>query len=245
MRGSGWAIVATLLLAGCGGTSSPTPEPTANAATPMARMTPTPAPTPSPTIASAIPDSVTATTNEPFYAAVVDGDAIRLSGVDLPERRLPIVATDRVPNGRRWRADGVSVTVTDTACEDDMSGEPRRFSSELTVAGRTARGCAFPTPRRLTTIPAAYVGRWDRDAAACARPATSIEGVAISPRELRFHESFGEVTAVTPVTGGVRIEARYSGEGERWTTAQTLRVDGDALTIEGEGAPIRRVRCPT
>ncbi len=227
--GSGWIGIA-VLLAGCGEAPSSVRE--ANVVEP----TPVPSPT------SAIPDAVTATTNEPFYAAVVDGDTIRLSGVDLPERRLPIVAREAVANGRRWRAEGVTVTVTDRACEDDMSGEPRPFSGELTVEGRTARGCAFPTVKQAT-IPAAFLGRWDRDAAACAKPATSIEAVTVSPRELRFHESLGTVTAVTPVEDGVRIEAAYTGEGERWTTRQRLSVAGDVLTIAGEGAPIRRVRC--
>ncbi|WP_230770064.1 hypothetical protein [Sphingomonas sp. Leaf4] len=228
------------MLAGCGGAPVPAPEPTASVVMSVA----TPTPVPVPTATSAIPDAVTATTNEPFYSAAIDGDAIRLSGVDLPERRLGIVARDAVPDGRRWRAEGVTVTVIDQACADDMSGEPRPFRSVLTVGGRTARGCAFPTPRAQATIPAAFLGRWDRDAAACAAPATSIEGVTISPRELRFHESLGDVTAVTPVAGGVSIAVAYSGEGERWTTRQTLRVAGDVLTIAGEGAPIRRVRCP-
>ncbi len=232
------AIGLVAMLAGCGGTPSPAPEPTVSVVVPVAT------PTPVPTATSAIPDAVTATTNEPFYAAAIDGDAIRLSGVDLPERRLAIVARDAVPGGRRWRAEDVTVTVTDRACEDDMSGEPRPFRSVLMVGGRTAQGCAFPTPRRQTAIPAAFLGRWDRDAAACAAPATSIEGVTIAPGELRFHESLGEVRAVTPVAGGVAIEAAYSGEAEHWTTRQVLRVAGDTLTIEGAGTPIRRVRCP-
>ncbi|MEP9402147.1 hypothetical protein [Sphingomonas sp. VNH70] len=230
-------------LAGCGGGATqqqPSPMPTVNGQ-------PSPAPSLTP-IAQArsptLPAAVSVTTNEPFYRAVVDGGTIRLSGVDSPERRLPILSQEAVAGGRRWRAEGLVVTVTNKACTDDMSGEPRPFSGMLEIGGPPVRGCAFPTPvASPVTIPARFLGRWDRDAAACAAPATSIEGVTISLRELRFHESVGEVTAVAPGGAGVTIDARYSGEGETWTTHQSLTLDGDRLTIMGEGAPIRRVRC--
>ncbi len=246
MRRAELAWLPIALLAGCGGGE---PQVAGNAATPVVAVSPPATPVASPTPARpAVPDRVTVTTNEPFYAAVIEGDAIRLSGVDLPERRVPIVARGAVPGGTRWEArdakGAVIATVTDTPCADDMSGEPRPFTGELRIDGRVAPGCAFPTPAATDTIPAAFHGRWDRDAAACAAPATSIEGVTIGPRELRFHESVGTATGVTPIDGGVRIDAAYEGEGERWTTRQRLTIAGNTLTIAGEGAPIRRVRCP-
>ncbi len=195
----------------------------------------------------ALPAAITVTTNEPFLAAAIERDAIRFSGVDRPERRMTVVARADLPDGRRWTARDaagvVAVTVTTRPCTDDMSGEARAFSGTIAIDGRAGvRGCAFPTPG--DRIPARFVGRWDRDVAACARPATSIEGVTIGPRAIRFHESLGKVASVVPAGDGVAIVAAYEGEGERWTARQRLTIDGDRLTIAGEGAPISRVRCP-
>lgn len=248
MRGLASVAVAALSLAGCGDRPVPGPQQTA-----------TPVPTPSPSAsmtpaASSVPERVTVTTNEPFYSAAVDGDAVTLTGAGTPRRTLRISARDVAADTRRWRARDdlgeVSVTVTRQRCEDDMSGVAREFAGTLTVGEQVVRGCGFagarpPVPENRVAIPARFVGDWNVDAAACARPATSIEGVRITPGELVFHESAGTVTGVETLgEDRIRITVDYNGEGERWTATQTLRIAGDRLTIDTAGQALTRRRCP-
>ncbi len=240
-------MLIALALAGCNDRRDSAP-----AAMPTPRPTATIVPPP---VTSTVPDRITVATNEPFYSARVAGDTIILSGVDMAERRLPITDRDITADRRSWTArdDGGTVVVTATraACEDDMSGAPRDYRGTLTLAGRTVRGCAFtgtpapPPGEPAATIPATFTGNWNTDAAACANPAASIEGVRVTPHEILFHESAGRVTRVEPLgTGRIRIRAEYDGEGERWTATQTLTVAGNRLTIDTGGQPFSRVRCP-
>ncbi|MEN2746153.1 hypothetical protein [Sphingomonas sp. T9W2] len=241
--------VIVLWLAGCNERRDPAPAPTPQ---PTATRQPTATSKP---ITSTVPDQITVTTNEPFYSVKVAADAVLLTGVDLPERRLKIVDRAIAADRRSWTARDdrgtLIVTAIRTACEDDMSGAPRDFMGTLTLGDRTVRGCAFTgTPAPLhtetaETIPAIFLGEWNSDAAACANPAMSIEGVRVTPSEILFHESAGRVTRVEPLAPDrVRITADYDGEGERWTATQTLRVTGNRLTIATDGRPISRVRCP-
>lgn len=227
-------------LAGCNDRRDPAPDST---------------PQPTATVTSTAPAQITVTTNEPFYSAKVTGDVILLSGVDQVERRLTITDRTVAADRRSWTArhTGGSITVTAirSACADDMSGAPRDFIGMLTLGDRTVRGCAFtgtpapPPGEAEATIPATFIGAWNTDDAACARPATSIEGVKITPAEILFHESAGRVTRVESLGADrIRITADYDGEGERWTATQTLGVTGDRLTIKTDGRPISRVRCP-
>lgn len=245
-------ILALLWLTGCGGSEAP---PAANLASP------TPAPTVSPSpavVGSRVPERLTVTTNEPFYSVRIDGDVLTLTGVDMHGRTLQVVDRTATRDAREWSAcegrDTLSVRVVRTACQDDMSGAPRDFAATLVLNGATVRGCGFtgtppPPPGEALaatpTIPVRFVGRWNSDAAACARPAASIEGVRVSPGELWFHESVGTVKRVEPLgPDRIRITADYEGEGERWTATQTLLLDGDRLTIVTDGSPFSRVRCP-
>ncbi len=248
-RGKGAISLVALALAltGCNDRREPAP-----AATPTPQPTAPASPQP---VTSTVPDRITVTTNEPFYSAKVSTDAVVLTGVDMPARRLTIIDRTIATDRRSWTARDdrgtVIVTAIRSACEDDMSGAPRDFTGTLTLGDRTVRGCAFtgmPAPasgETAATIPATFTGEWNTDAAACARPAASIEGVRVTPTEILFHESAGRVTRVEPLgPGRIRITADYDGEGERWTATQTLTVAGNRLTIDTGGPPISRVRCP-
>jgi len=249
-------MLAALALAGCGGGGE---APTGNAAspTPLPVATP-PAPAPSPNIVSSVPEALTVSTNEPFYTVKIAGDVLTLTGVDAPVRRLQATGRAVDADTREWAAQDskgkLLVRVVRAPCADDMSGAPRDFSATLTIDGRTVRGCGYvgtPAPppgegvAAANTIPARFVGRWNRDTAACARPAASIEGVRVTPNELWFHESVGAVRRVEVLAPDrLRITAEYDGEGERWTATQTLHVAGDRLTIVTDGQPFSRMRCP-
>lgn len=240
-------VALALALTGCNDRREPAP-----AITPTPQPTETTAPAPA---TSTVPDRITVTTNEPFYSAKVSADAVLLTGVDMPARRLTIIDRTIAADRRSWTArdDRGSITVTAirSACQDDMSGAPRDFAGTLTLGDRTVRGCAFtgtpapPPGETAATIPATFTGTWNTNAAACARPAAAIEGVKVTPAEILFHESAGRVTRVESLgPGRIRIIADYNGEGERWTTTQTLTVAGNRLTIDTGSQPFSRVRCP-
>lgn len=104
---------------------------------------------------------------------------------------------------------------------------------------------APPPPATGKTIPAALLGVYDVSLEACGRPSDT--RVTVTPTELRFHESIGTVREATAGgAGGVRVEADYQGEGERWRSVRELRLGdgGKALTIGGDGTRLVRVRCP-
>ncbi|MHA3842036.1 hypothetical protein ACX0GZ_12545 [Sphingomonas aestuarii] len=201
-------------------------------------------------------------TNEPFISAETKGEALLLRAVGEGDRAMRIVTRTPTPDGRRFVARDdrgeVIVTISGTACEDDMSGARYPLTGAIAIAGRrVANGCARPAsapppgepaPEETADaprIPAAYVGRWDKDRAACRNPASSIEGLTISPRELRFHESLGIPTRVTRRDADtIAVTSAYEGEGLEWTATQTLRLDdGDRLIVTTRGENFERVRC--
>lgn len=263
-------LLLALPLAACG---SPSPDNEAlpdaeNAAaangaiaTPAADTAPTNAALPAPGSPS-LPDDLIVSTNEPFWQARVSRDAVVLTGIDQPERRMRIVNSNEASDGRVIRARDargtIDVTIRNVPCEDSMSGARFPFSGSLTISGRgSAEGCArlasAPPPREpapeetadAPRIPSAYVGRWGKDRAACRNPASSIEGLTISPRELRFHESLGIPTRVTRRDADtIAVTSAYEGEGMEWTATQTLRLgDGDRLIVTTRGESFERVRC--
>ena len=210
----------------------------------------------------ALPDDLIVSTNEPFWQARISRDAVILTGIDQPERRLEIVNSNEASDGRVIRArdarGSIDITIRNMPCEDSMSGARFPFSGSLTISGRgNAEGCArlasAPPPREpapedvadTPRIPAAYVGRWGKDRAACRNPASSIEGLTISPRELRVHESLGIPTRVTRRDADtIAVTSIYEGEGMEWTATQTLRLgDGDRLIVTTRGENFERVRC--
>jgi hypothetical protein len=96
-------------------------------------------------------------------------------------------------------------------------------------------------------IPAAFHGVYDRDAAACAS-AGSEERLEVTPVGLHFHESIGEIRAVSAEGDrAISAEADFQGEGESWRNRLrlSLAANGDALTVtQPDGASLTRIRCP-
>ncbi len=263
-------LLLALPLAACG---SPSPDnetlPDAQNAAQANDATPTPPADAPPTNTAlpapgspSLPDDLIVSTNEPFWQARISRDAVVLTGIDQPERRMGIVNSNEASDGRVIRARDargtIDVTIRNTPCEDSMSGARFPFSGSLSISGRgNAEGCArlasAPPPREpapeeiadAPRIPAAYVGRWGKDRAACLNPASSIEGLTIRPRELRFHESLGIPTRVTRRDADtIAVTSAYEGEGMEWTATQTLRLgDGDRLIVTTRGESFERVRC--
>ena len=121
------------------------------------------------------------------------------------------------------------------------TGEPAANASHAAPAARTKS----PPPATGKTIPAALLGVYDASLDSCAKPSDS--RLAVSPTELRFHESIGTVRRVTVNgPGTVTVEADYQGEGESWRGRRELSLSngGATLTIGGDRTTMVRVRCP-
>ncbi|MDQ2701420.1 MAG: hypothetical protein M3Y70_01085 [Pseudomonadota bacterium] len=193
---------------------------------------------------SSVPDAIVVSTNEPFWQGWVEGGQLALAGAGVDERRYDIESS-ALENGERVvrassDAGSVELHVADVACEDSMSGAAFPYSGTLAIdGGEPVRGCARPA------IPAHFHGRWAPDAAGCADADATIEDIEVDGRALRFHESVAFPVQVRIVDGNsVRLANRYSGEGEQWTSEQTLAVSGDTLVITGpDDLRLERVRC--
>ena len=102
-------------------------------------------------------------------------------------------------------------------------------------------------PVRGTTIPAPFLGVYDRTLAQCSGP--SQERTTITPGELRFHETIGKVrSTLLRRENELEVLADYQGEGEYWRSNRllTLSQGGARLVIDGDGTSpaMMRVRCP-
>jgi hypothetical protein len=102
-------------------------------------------------------------------------------------------------------------------------------------------------PERGTTIPAPFLGVYDRTVASCSGP--SQERTTITPSELRFHETIGKVRSVLlRRENELEVDANYQGEGEYWRSNRllTLSQGGARLVIDSDGdsPALLRVRCP-
>jgi len=102
-------------------------------------------------------------------------------------------------------------------------------------------------PVRGATIPAPFLGVYDRTLAGCA--GSSQERTTIAPGELRFHETIGKVqSTLLRRENEVEVDAQYQGEGEYWRSNRllTLSQGGARLVIDGDGTSraMALVRCP-
>lgn len=131
----------------------------------------------------------------------------------------------------------------------EITPDPGPNAARPAPVGSAGRKPAAPAPTAPKAavedaIPAAFHGVYDSSPEACGRPSDG--RLAVTARELRFHESIGSVRSVTPgAAGRIRVEADYQGEGERWRNSHELRLstDGAGLTISGDGVSFDRVRC--
>lgn len=207
-----------------------------------------------------VPDDVVVSTNEPFWNARVEDGEVVLTGAGQPERRLTVESAQVTGDFSTIRASDANgnllIEVRSEACQDSMSGAEYPFTGSLAFDGGAAiMGCArpasMPTPGEPGAegdddrIPVAFHGRWAPDAQACAKPASSIEGVTIAAGSLRFHESTAVPTVVEQVDQDtVRVTAEYRGEGQQWSAVRTLELlGGGRLAITADGSRVERVRC--
>ena len=115
------------------------------------------------------------------------------------------------------------------------------------AAAAAPKASAGFEPVRGTTIPAPFLGVYDRTAAQCG--GASQERTTITPAELRFHETIGTVqSTLLRQENELEVFASYQGEGEFWRSNRllTLSQGGARLVIDGDGTsrPMALVRCP-
>lgn len=84
--------------------------------------------------------------HEPEWTLDIGGNRLVLvTDLGATRAELPLPAATRIDGGRRYDARGeanaVSVTILDRTCTDSMTGMPRPATVEVTVGGRTLKGC--------------------------------------------------------------------------------------------------------
>ncbi|CAN5196572.1 hypothetical protein BH10PSE12_BH10PSE12_36250 [soil metagenome] len=95
------------------------------------------------------------------------------------------------------------------------------------------------------TLPAAFRGQWAGTTEDCGNRRSDLH-LSLGPREMRFYESLGTVTAVEQAgADAIIVDASYEGEGQTWSRRQklSLSADGTLLTVANQGNSIVRKRC--
>lgn len=107
-------------------------------------------------------------------------------------------------------------------------------------------GCSLDAPPASPGEPltlAAVAGRYDRDAAACAAPASEMR-LAIAPDMVSFYESRCRVLSQRPSGAGVEAVLACTGEGSGWTEAMTFTpTGGGGVEVLARDLRTTRMRC--
>lgn len=85
--------------------------------------------------------------NEPFWSVEIDSDQLLLREAGAPApTRFSVQETQDAEGSVTYRgtsgSKSLEITVANSACSDSMSGEYFAYSADLTLDGRTLRGCA-------------------------------------------------------------------------------------------------------
>lgn len=111
----------------------------------------------------------------------------------------------------------------------EASPDPTSSAPADAVASNADTGTAEPAS--ATKIPVAYHGRWGMAPADCSSTRGDNKGLlTITADEMRFYESVA-VPGPSFVVGAnnIRGDFNFTGEGQRWTKFQSLRLEGQEL----------------
>lgn len=100
------------------------------------------------------------------------------------------------------------------------------------------------------SIPQKFLGVWDATSGTCSRE--SDLRLEISPQQLVFYESLGQVDRVTITgEGSIEIVLAMEGEGESWEETMRIKTaaNGNQIatsypSISSDSQPLLRKRCP-
>jgi len=161
---------------------------------------------------------------------------------------LLLVACDQKEEGKP----GMSTNIVDEQASYDIGNlspaDDDTLESMNEAQGEQAgpnAAALSPEPSPTGVIPVSLQGRWTGLNDKCGDRSAELE-LKVTPRQLIFHESVGDVTGVVSGTGGrLRVEAAFTGEGDSWTRKLELRpsASGRELTIINDGAAVTRKRC--
>lgn len=122
------------------------------------------------------------------------------------------------------------------------AGAAQPAANALNQAAAALPGRAVTDGR---TIPVAFQGQWAGPDADCSDEASDLR-LTVTPTELQFYESVGDVKSVAQAgTQAIIVDAGYTGEGDSWQRRQRLILsrDGRRLTISGPTSSTVRKRC--
>ncbi len=91
----------------------------------------------------------------------------------------------------------------------------------------------LPEPKSLPGIPAKFNGRWGMVPNDCTSTSGDAKGLmTITGDTLKFYESRARADDVVARGGGrTTMRLRFSGEGQNWTTQQSLTMESDGRTL--------------
>ena len=130
------------------------------------------------------------------------------------------------------------------ACSDDSATPTAETSATPATAEQPSPAA---TPEARDTIPAAYLGTWDYVDGTC-DPMSDLL-LEISPEQMIFYESMGEVRSVTQAADAIIVDLAMTGEGESWDNTQTFRLTDGGTILEsdqpgvGGAEKLRRKKC--
>jgi hypothetical protein len=146
--------------------------------------------------------------------------------IRLPYFSLALMLAVAACGGR----DPVDDKANTTVGLPDVNAAAPSTSGEPHVATRPAT--AAPSTAGTARIPAALQGRWGLNPADCTTSLGDAKGLlVVNDNELRFYESravpAGEVNGDSNSISG---DFAFTGEGQRWTKYEALKVDKGVLT---------------
>jgi hypothetical protein len=131
------------------------------------------------------------------------------------------------------------------ACSQEATPPPPANVVERPTAPDPAAPLSTPaasqSPSPAGMMPEVFRGEWNRVTADCGT-ARNDSRLRIEAKQVRFHESSGEVLRVREDGRTIAVRARYTGEGETWEDERRFTLSADGKTLSADG--IDRVRCP-
>lgn len=166
-----------------------------------------------------------------------------------------------MPSNRRLLSTAAALAVIVcgmTACEGDRTDPPRELPNpslpQSTPAAPAQRVPAAEPPRSdapappeapatpSATVPAAYLGEWQRTGTSCAtRDETRLR---IEAQRVTFHESSGTVQAADAEDGRLTLTLRMTGEGETRDATYRYGLSNDGRWLTDLENDLVRERCP-
>ena len=147
--------------------------------------------------------------------------------IRVPFASMLLVAALAACGGREAvddEANGAGLPEPTTATPTDPAGSPRTIDETTDAAPTEGSGTA--------AIPAALHGRWGLAPGDCTSTRGDAKGLlTISAEELRFYESRAVPAAgIEAHADRISGDFNFTGEGQRWTKFQALKVSGNKLT---------------